>query len=58
MDPVERAKQLAEDIRTSAEYLEYHRKKDSQNDDSAIISLLKECRIFTVSGLFRIFIQL
>ncbi len=42
MDPVERAKQLAEDIRSSAEYIEYHRQKDALKDDTAIMALLKE----------------
>ena len=42
MDPVERAKQLAEDIRSSAEYTEYHSQKEALKDDAAIMALLKE----------------
>ncbi len=42
MDPIERAKLLADDIKNSPEYLEYHRHKDILQDDDAIMALLKE----------------
>lgn len=42
MDPVERARQLAEDIKNSPEYNEFHRQKELLKDDAAIMALLNE----------------